>query len=43
VSYSCRADIYYELGKYENAIEDYSEAIELDPENDDYYNDRELH
>lgn len=35
--YAARGVIYFELGKYEKAVEDYTEAIRLYPENAEYY------
>jgi len=44
VDYRSRGDSYYELGLYELAIEDYTEAINLKPDADfAYYNRSEAY
>jgi tetratricopeptide (TPR) repeat protein len=37
IAYNLRADIYYSIEEYENAISDYSTAIKYQPEKSDYY------
>ena len=35
--YYVRGSIYYDMGKYENAIKDYTKSIELNPDNESAY------
>jgi TonB family protein len=38
--YECRADVYADSNDFENALQDYTEAIRLEPENELYYKKR---
>jgi len=42
IYHDSKANILYDMGKYQNAIQEYNKAIELDPNNPDYHNNKGL-